>query len=235
MKRETIEVFHALMKKGWVDRADHPGIWSMLLDSEVLDELDEFKAVMNIDLIPAGKRIYMVPTQDNDLFLKNNVDYRSDISAGNEVKTRDLYLFNYLSIYLIYLFFNGEGSDPLCRELLKKEELISMFTMHCEAVTAEGLDTEHRTDFSDSFIMLANTWLSKPDGERASRKFDHKYGVVNRLLVKYKNDELFESSEDDIIRPTQKMKDLMPYFLRKERISSFQNWIKEVDRDAADQ
>lgn len=234
MKRNTVEVFHALMKKGWVDRRDNPEIWSMLEDQDVLEELDDFKSVMGIDIIRVGDRIYMVPTQDNDLFLKNNVDYRSDISAGNEVRTRDLYLFNYLSIYLIYLFFSGEGSDPCSREFLKKSELVSLFTSHCESVTSEGIGERSQTEYSDNFIALANAWLSKLDGEPTSKKFDQKYGIVNRLMVKYKNDELFELSEDDLIRPTRKLKDLMPYFLRKDRVSDIQNWIKEADSDAAD-
>ena len=234
MKRNTVEVFHALMKKGWVDRRDNPEIWSMLEDQDVLEELDDFKAGMGIDIIRVGDRIYMVPTQDNDLFLKNNVDYRSDISAGNEVRTRDLYLFNYLSIYLIYLFFSGEGSDPCSREFLKKSELVSLFTTHCENVTSDVIGERSQTEYSDNFIALANAWLSKLDGDPASKKFDQKYGIVNRLMVKYKNDELFELSDDDLIRPTRKLKDLMPYFLRKDRVSDIQNWIKEADSDAAD-
>lgn len=235
MKHNTVEVFHALMKKGWVDRRETPEIWSMMEDTDVLDELEDFKSVMGIDVIRVGDRIYMVPTQDNDLFLKNNVDYRSDISAGNEVRTRDLYLFNYLSVYLIYLFFSGEGSDPCCREFLKKEDLISLFSAHCESVTSGTIAGENQTDYSDNFIALANAWLSKLDGDPSSKKFDQKYGIINRLLTKYKNDELFDVGEDDLIRPTRKMKDLMPYFLRKERVSDIQNWIKEAEENAANQ
>ena len=103
MNRKTVEVFHALMKNGWIDRREDHIIWSYADDVEIGEELEEFKAVMGIDLFRAGDRLYMIPTQDNDLFLKNNVDYRRDIKADNTVRTRDLYLMNYLSIYLIYL------------------------------------------------------------------------------------------------------------------------------------
>ena len=125
MNRKTVEVFHALMKNGWIDRREDHIVWSYADDVEVQEELEEFKAVMGIDLFRAGDRLYMIPTQDNDLFLKNNVDYRRDIKADNTVRTRDLYLMNYLSIYLIYLFFNGEGSDPLCRGFISKEDFQS--------------------------------------------------------------------------------------------------------------
>ena len=236
MNRKTVEVFHALMKRGWIDRREDHIIWSYADDVEIQEELEEFKAVMGIDLFRAGDRLYMIPTQDNDLFLKNNVDYRRDIKADNTVRTRDLYLMNYISIYLIYTFFNGEGSDPLCREFISKEDFVSLFTEHCKSVEKtdfEGDDKEQ--DYSDNFRQLALAWLSKLDGEIVSQKFDNKYGIVNRILNKYKADELFDVGEDDLIRPTRKMKDLMPYFLRKDRIIEIQNWIKEEESNAANQ
>ena len=236
MNRKTVEVFHALMKNGWIDRREDHIIWSYADDVEIQEELEEFKAVMGIDLFRAGDRLYMIPTQDNDLFLKNNVDYRRDIKADNTVRTRDLYLMNYLSIYLIYLFFNGEGSDPLCREFISKEDFVALFTDHCKGVEKTSLEGDDKEqDYSDNFRQLASAWLSKLDGELSSQKLDNKYGIVNRILNKYKTDELFDVGEDDLIRPTRKMKDLMPYFLRKDRIIEIQNWIKEEEDNAANQ
>lgn len=236
MNRKTVEVFHALMKNGWIDRREDHIIWAYVDDVEIQEELEEFKAVMGIDLFRAGDRLYMIPTQDNDLFLKNNVDYRRDIKADNSVRTRDLYLMNYLSIYLIYLFFNGEGSDPLCREFISKEDFVALFTEHCKSVEKTSLEGDDKEqDYSDNFRQLALAWLSKLDGEPASQKFDNKYGIVNRILNKYKADELFDVGEDDLIRPTRKIKDLMPYFLRKDRIIEIQNWIKEEETNAANQ
>lgn len=237
MNRKTVEVFHALMKNGWIDRREDHIIWSYADDVEIQEELEEFKAVMGIDLFRAGDRLYMIPTQDNDLFLKNNVDYRRDIKADNTVRTRDLYLMNYLSIYLIYLFFNGEGSDPLCREFISKEDFVSLFTDHCKSVEKTSLEGDDKEqDYSDNFRQLASAWLGKiENGDLASQKFDNKYGIVNRILNKYKTDELFDVGEDDLIRPTRKLKDLMPYFLRKDRIIEIQNWIKEEENNAANQ
>ena len=185
MNRKTVEVFHALMKNGWIDRREDHIIWSYADDVEIQEELEEFKAVMGIDLFRAGDRLYMIPTQDNDLFLKNNVDYRRDIKADNTVRTRDLYLMNYLSIYLIYLFFNGEGSDPLCREFISKEDFVALFTDHCKSVEKTSLEGDDKEqDYSDNFRPLASAWLSKLDGELSSQKFDNKYGSVNRILNK---------------------------------------------------
>ena len=64
---------------------------------------------------------------------------------------------------------------------------------------------------------------------------DNRYGIVNRILNKYKADLIFETTEDGRIFPTRKTKDLMPYFLRKERIREIQNWIRRGETNAATQ
>lgn len=235
MNRKTLELFHALMKKGWIDRQEDRSIWLCVDDVDIQEELEDFKAVMGVDFFRAGDRFYMIPTQDNDLFLKNNVDYRHDIKAESTMRIRDLYLMNYLSIYLLYLFFSGEGSDPLCREFIKKEDFVARFTEHCKTVEKTEIDGDDKeSDYSENFVQLASVWLSKLDGETTSQKSDCKYGIVNKILKKYKVDELFDVREDDLIYPTRKLKDLMPYFLRKDRISEIQNWIKEGENGASD-
>lgn len=235
MNRNTLELFHALMKKGWIDRQEDKAVWLYIDDVEVQEELEDFKVVLGLDFFRAGDRFYMIPTQDNDLFLKNNVDYRRDIKAENTIRIRDLYLMNYLSIYLIYTFFSGEGSDPLCRNFISKEDFIAKFTEHCKIVEKSGFEGDSKeNDYSENFIQLATVWLSKLDGDVTSQKSDTKYGIVNKILHKYKVDELFDLVDDDVIRPTRKLKDLMPYFLRKDRIAEIQNWIKEGEKGASD-
>jgi hypothetical protein len=232
MNRSSAEIFKKLLKKGWLDRRDDALIWNALDDEEVISDIDVLKSAFCFDTLRVGDRFYLIPTQDNDLFLKNNVDYRKDIKAGNETRTRDLYLLNYLAIYVIYLFFKGEGSNSQCREFITKEELIVQFTKHC--LETESTDAENQNDFSESFVALAQDWLSKTEGNLDSTKVTtEKYGVVNKILLKLKADSLFEEIEGKIL-PTRKMIDLIPYWLRKERIKEVSIWIEEVEADAAD-
>ncbi len=236
MNRETVEVFHGLMKRGWIDRREDSILWSYAQEADVQEELEDFKAVIGIDLVRAGDRLYLVPTQDNDLFLKNNQDYRRDIRADNSIRNRDLYLMNYLSIYLIYVFFGGEGSDPLQRDFISKEEFVTQFTNYCrQTESVELTGAEDTPDYSENFVQLAQAWMSKLDGDPDSQKFDCKYGILNRILSKYKIDEIFDVGDDGLIRPTRKMKDLMPYFLRKDRVAEIKNWIREGDGNAQNQ
>lgn len=234
MKQQTVAVFHELMKKGWIDRRESPDMWRAYGDIDVQEELETLKDGLSFELIRSGDRVYLVPTQDNDLFLKNNVDFRKDISANNEVKTRDLYMLNYFSVYLIYLFYCGEGADPKCREFMAKEDAVKEFSKHCKACVNTSNSDGGQTDYSANFIQLANAWLSKTDGFVDSMKFSEKYGMLNRILIKFgkDRDDLFYV-EAGIIWPTRKLDNLMPYFLRKERIAEIQNWIAEVNANAA--
>ncbi|WP_022779536.1 DUF6063 family protein [Butyrivibrio sp. AE3009] len=234
MNKSALKLYHELMKKGWIDRDDNSVLWGFVEDPEARDELDQMGAELGFEIIPAQNRIYMVPTQDNDLFLKNNIDYRSDIKAGSDVRTRDLYLLNYLAIFVLYTFFKGEDSDALVREFITKEDLIKDFTEHCINVTQKGVDGEDKTeDFSDSFFMLAEDWLGKKEGDPASRRVDDRYGVVNKIILKLRADDLFVEGDDGRVTPTKKTKDLMPYVLRKERVQMINSWI-EGDKHAAD-
>jgi hypothetical protein len=119
----------------------------------------------------------------------------------------------------------GLGRKPGLVRVTKKGKTV-------EKAGVDGDDKEN--DYSESFMQLASAWLSKLDGEMTSQKIDTRFGVVNRILNKYKADELFDVGENDVIRPTRKLKDLMPYFLRKDRIAEIQGWIREGENSASD-
>ena len=235
MNTNALRLYHELMKKGWIDRDENSVLWSFVEDPEARDALDQMGSELGFEIVPAQNRIYMVPTQDNDLFLKNNVDYRADIKAANDVRVRDLYLLNYLAIYVLFTFFKGEGADALVREFITKEELLKEFTKHCLNATQKGVDGEEKAeDFSENFFMLAEDWLGKKEGDPSSRRVEDRYGVINKILLKFRADDLFLEGDDGRIVPTKKTKDLMPYVLRKERVQVINAWI-EGDENAADQ
>lgn len=225
MNQASLKMYHELMKKGWIDRNNNSLLWNYVEDADARDELDQMGKELGFEILQAQDRIYLVPTQENDLFLKNNVDYRSDIKS-NDVRSRDLYLMNYLAIYILYLFFKGEGADAQVRDFILKEDLLKEFTEHCNNTTQKGVDGEDKTeDFSENFYMLAQDWLSKKEGDPASRRIEDRYGVINKILLKFRADELFVEA-DGVIRPTKKTKDLMPYVLRKDRVQVIHAWIE---------
>ena len=81
--------------------------------------------------------------------------------------------------------------------------------------------------------MLAEDWLGKKEGDPASRRVDDRDGVVNKIILKLRADDLFVEGDDGRVVPTKKTKDLMPYVLRKERVQVINAWI-EGDEHATD-
>lgn len=221
------------MKKGWIERGVNTIAWNNYQDNSVQEELDILGDSLGFEIERVGDRLYLIPTQDNDLFLKNNIDYRSDIKADKDVRIRDLYLMNYMAVYMLYIFFKGEGSDIQVREFVIKKEFINIFTEHCKQVDTSTIEEETNIDYSEVFKMLSESWLCKKEGEQSSTKMADKYGMLNKLIIKFRKDDLF-FEQNDQIKPTRKLKDLMPYFLRKDRVMELQAWLEKGKEDASD-
>lgn len=220
MNQNALILFHELMKKGWISRDEQTAVWNLASDPQTMDDLTIMGRELGFDLVRGTNRLYLVPTQDNDLFLKNNMDFRKDI-GDTGAKVRDIYLMNYLAVFTLYEFFRGEGDSPLIREYISRDELIADFTRHAEAASKKDAGD---TDTSDVFRQMAESWLAKKEGKKDSLKQDERQGILSRLIIKFKADELF-TDDGDRIRPTQKLKDLMPYVLRKERAEQINRWI----------
>jgi hypothetical protein len=229
LNEDAVRLFHELMKKGYIERSDNTTLFSLYDEAEVRDALDMMGRELSFEHFRIGDRIYLVPTEDNDLFNKNNVDYKREIVGGSDLRTRDLYLMNYLAIYILFLFFRGEGEDPRIRDFIMKDELISEFNKHCESIVKKDLsEGESKDDFSQNMYMLSEDWLGKKEGLSDSKKIDERYGILNKVLMKFRADDLFYD-EGGKLTPSQKTIDLMPYMLRKERIISINNWLEETD------
>ena len=232
MNQTTLTAFHQLMKRGLIDRRENAPAWESWMDPDAQGELEKMGEELGFDLFRTGDRVYLVPTEHNDLFLKNNVDYRRDIKAGNDVRLGDLYLLNYLAVYMVYLFFHGEGANPMTREFITKEDFLAAFSEHCKGA-AEASEREDlpQTEYGENFRLLAVTWLNKLEGDPDAKAMNTRYGCLNRILLKFRADELFEADSEQRIRPTRKLTDLMPYFLRKNRVAEIHAWMEQADSD----
>ena len=63
-------------------------------------------------------------------------------------------------MYAIRSYY-GEGTDPLNRDFILKEDFIKQFTNHCEQVQTGTLDGEtNEKTYGMNFTKLAEQWLS---------------------------------------------------------------------------
>ena len=71
MLKQTLKIFHILINKGYIDRNEDKDIWKYYENPEVMKELEIMKDELDFELVRSGNRVYLTPTQDNDIFLKN--------------------------------------------------------------------------------------------------------------------------------------------------------------------
>lgn len=229
MNTGALRLFREMVRtKGYITKKDS-AFWELTSDFEVMNELEGMGYELGFKIISTSQRLYLVPDPESPILLKNNVDYKNDIKQDGETKNIDIYLISYLIMFILYLFFNGKGTELCVRNLLLKEDLIKEFDSHCKQVCHEA-ESEKKSDIDDDFVKLAEIWLAKIEGDPDKRRKDEKYGIVNKAIKKLTADELFTENESTMsIEPTQKLLDIMPYVLDKERVKIINDWFKEKD------
>lgn len=231
MNLQAVQVLKELLKNGMISRQEKPVLWGYLEDADIRAELEEYEKELDFTIWSSLSRAYLVPNQDNELFLQNNVDFRRDIKG--DARLTDLYLMNYLAIYLLFVFFRGERTSLQVRDFISKEDFISVFTAHCEQVVSEQDVPPAQRQYGLRFREMAELWLTKIQGEPDAKTYNTKYGCLNRLLIKLRIEKLFDDREGQI-RPLEKCRDLMPYFLSTSRIDGIHRFLEGAEQNAAD-
>ena len=124
----------------------------------------------------------MIPDQSNELFLQNNSDYKR--SVGSDAKLPDLYLYNYLAVFILHSMYGGKGNNLETREMFVVSDMIQEFSEHCRKIRDEAKDYEIAAEkYSIEFCGLADRWLSKRnDIDNNSLIADYKSGMILKDL-----------------------------------------------------
>lgn len=233
MNIKALNVFKELLKKGYISRIENPNTFADYRDNEVRDELDIMKRELDFDLHDVNGRVYLIPLQENELFSQGIADIRS--SLGSDAVNLDVYLNNYISMYLIYLFFHGENATPESRESITVNEFIKELDHNMrQATDNKDISEENEKRYGINFIKIAETWLGKIYGEADSKRLDDRVGFVRKAFIKLRDEELFVIESNDMIKPTQKLKDIMPYYISQSRVEQINNIFKGKDEEDAD-
>lgn len=214
MKPETLRLFAKMMEKGYITREQEPVFYEDSCDAEISAELAIMEQELDFTLYRTNGRLYLLPNPTNELFSQDNRDFRR--SVGNE-KLEELYLLNYMAMYMLHELYGGKGNTLITRYYIKKADFLNDFTKHCEQVRTEGETLKNASaEYSLDFLRLADSWLAKRGEE--SNSADTKHGCFMKIIRKFRDEELMYES-DGVWKPTVKLNDLMPYFLAQNRIS----------------
>ena len=160
MNVRTAKLFRALMDNGYIEKENDEELFSYYYDDEVSDDLAMLQREFEFRLFKTPRRIYLIPDQSNELFLQNNADYRR--SVGSDAKIYDIYLYNYLAVFILHSMYGGKGNNLETREMFVVSDMIREFSEHCRRIREEEQEYEHASEkYSIEFCRLAAAWLSK--------------------------------------------------------------------------
>lgn len=229
MKPESLKLFAKLMEKGYITREQDSSFYEDYCDAEIASELAIMEQELDFTLYRTNGRIYLLPNPSNELFSQDNSDFRR--SVGNE-KLEELYLLNYMAIFLLHELYGGKGNTLQTRYYIKESDFLNEFTQHCEQVRADGEALKSAAaQYSMDFLRLADNWLAKRGDE--SNSVDTKHGCFMKIIRKFRDEELLYDA-DGVWKPTVKLNDLMPYYLSQNRIAEIHAILEGGASDAGD-
>ena len=214
MKPESLKLFAKLMEKGYITREQDMSYYESYFDPEISAELAVMEQEFDFTLYRTNGRLYLLPDTDNELFSQDNRDFKRSVGDG---KLEELYLLNYMAIFLLHELYGGKSNTLQTRYYIKESVFLEEFTKHCEQVRSEGETLENASArYSMDFLHLADSWLAKRSD--ATNSFETKHGCFMKIIRKFRDEELLYDA-DGVWKPTVKLNDLMPYYLSKNRIS----------------
>lgn len=229
MKPESLKLFAKLMEKGYISREQDPSYYEYYCDEEIAYELAVMEQELDFTLYRTNGRLYLLPNPSNELFSQDNSDFRR--SVGNE-KLEELYLLNYMAIFLLHELYGGKGNTLQTRYYIKESDFLTEFTQHCEKVWADGEALKNAAaQYSIDFRNLAHKWLIKPGDE--SNSVNTRHGSFMKIIRKFRDEELLYDA-DGVWKPTVKLNDLMPYYLSQNRIAEIHAILEGGRSDAGD-
>ena len=229
MKPESLRLFAKLMEKGYITREQDAAFYEDSCDGDIMSELAVMEQELDFTLYRTNGRLYLLPNTTNELFSQDNRDFRR--SVGNE-KLEELYLLNYMAMFLLHELYGGKGNTLQTRYYIKESDFLEEFTKHCEQVRAEGEALKNASSqYSIDFLRLADSWLAKRGDE--SNSVDTKHGCFMKIIRKFRDEELLYDA-DGVWKPTVKLSDLMPYYLSLNRISEIHAILEGGRTDAGD-
>ena len=229
MRPESLRLFAKLMEKAYITREQDSSYYEDYCDAEIAAELAVMEQELDFTLYRTNGRLYLLPNPSNELFSQDNSDFRR--SVGNE-KLEELYLLNYMAIFLLHELYGGEDNTLQTRSYIKESDFLDEFTQHCEQVRSEGEALKNAAaQYSMDFLRLADNWLAKRGDE--SNSVDTKHGCFMKIIRKFRDEELLYDA-DGVWKPTVKLNDLMPYYLSKNRIAEIHTILEGGESDAGD-
>lgn len=197
------------------------------LDPEVQEAMNNFEEEMNCKILKVNNSLYLLPDYDNSLLGFRNKDFKEWLGSG--AKLNDIYLSYFITMFILYKFYNGKNKNPKQREFLGVMALIEDLDQRFQAILAK--DSEEifgkEEELAFNLAAIAEGWQQRlvlDDTKRTT-----KLGFIIRICGMLEQEKLIRLMENKKeIRTTKKLDDLMShYFLNDSRINEINAIFRE--------
>lgn len=232
----ALKVFRILMEDGQLDRDVNEELFIEYLNPDVLEYLNHFEEEMDCRIIRYSNTIYLIPSCENKLLGFRTKDLREWFGAN--ARLSDVFLMDYIVMFILYLFYAGKNKNPKQREFLRFSTLLDELDRRFANILSSDKEeiTKLEEQYSINFIRIAEIWVSKKGFEE--KKLNTKMGTVLRVCKLLELERLVRIVDDEKeIRTTRKLDDLMiNYYLNDNRVLEVQTIFDERGEQlAADQ
>lgn len=197
------------------------------LDPEVQEAMNNFEEEMNCKILKVNNSLYLLPDYDNSLLGFRNKDFKEWLGSG--AKLNDIYLSYFITMFILYKFYNGKNKNPKQREFLGVMTLIEDLDQRFQAILAKDSEEifEKEEELAFNLAAIAEGWQQRlvlDDTKRTT-----KLGFIIRICGMLEQEKLIRLMENKKeIRTTKKLDDLMShYFLNDSRINEINAIFRE--------
>lgn len=214
----ALKVFRTLLENGQLDRDANEELFIEYMNPEVQECLNQFEEEMECRIVRYGNIIYLIPSCENKLLGYRTKDQREWIGAN--ARLSDVFLMDYIVMFILYLFYAGKNKNPKQREFLRLSTLVEELDRRFAGILSTDREDMAMLEeqYSINFLRIAELWVSKKVFEE--KKLNTKMGTILRVCRLLELESLVRIVDDDKeIRTTRKLDDLMiNYYLNDNRV-----------------
>ncbi len=210
-------IFYHLLEYRQLREEDQLTLYKAYTENENVMNLVKRYGEISKSLIERyGNVIYLIPNEDNNHlgFSKQNLKL---ILCKSNATDKDYYLSQFAILTLLVEFYDGQGSSSKTRDYLRAGDLLNSISDRLkEGVEKSDEDMEDIDGLAFSNMLEAFEALRSED--KGSRARTTKEGFIYNLLKFLQGQNLIDYiEEDDMIKTTKKLDQMMDYNLLNKR------------------
>lgn len=219
--KEAMKIYFALLRNGEIRKTQERELFNLYHSSiDIQEVLNMMVEESECEILITLEAVYLIPKPENRII---GFNYKDNEELKNIDNLMDYYMGLYIITFILNEFFNSIDSV----EFISVDRLVKGITKRLDIAAEKDNIKEIEQDIKVNITELRDAWRAKkevPEDKNAeegkmTKSMKCRYGCVRKMIVFLRDQGLIlYHKEDDEIRPTEKLNDLMNnFFLLNER------------------